>query len=130
MKSLAKTFAALCCVAVSTACSQQAIDQKLDAYFSTLDGHFMGSVVVQRDGQTIYQRSLGWADVENQIPCTAETQFRIGSISKPFTAVMVLKAANEGRWTFYFNLPGDEPLATGVVQTAASARPRADYICS
>ena len=74
-----KLFIALCCAAVCTACSQQRTDQKLDAYFSTLDGHFMGSVVVQRDGQTIYQRSLGYADVENQIPCTAETQFRIGN---------------------------------------------------
>ena len=97
MKHLAKTFAALCCVAVSTACSQQAIDQKLDAYFDTLDGHFMGSIVVQQDGKTIYQRSLGWADVENQIPATAETQYRIGSISKIFTAVLVLKAAADGR---------------------------------
>ncbi len=92
-----KSFIALCCAAVCTACSQQTLDQKLDAYFDTLDGHFMGSVVVQRDGQTIYQKSLGFADVENQIPCTTETEFRIGSISKPFTAVMVLKAANEGR---------------------------------
>lgn len=104
MKSLAKTFAALCCVAVSTACSQQTTDQKLDAYFSTLNGHFMGSIVVQQEGKTIYQHSLGWADVENQIPCTAETQFRIGSISKPFTAVMVLKAANEGRLSLNDNI--------------------------
>ena len=57
----------------------------------------MGSIVVQQDGKTIYQRSLGWADVENQIPATAETQYRIGSISKTFTAVLVLKAAADGR---------------------------------
>ena len=92
-----KLFAALCCAAVCTACSQQTTDQKLDAYFSTLDGHFMGSIVVQQDGKTVYQRSLGWADVENQIPATAETQYRIGSISKTFTAVLVLKAAADGR---------------------------------
>lgn len=33
------------------------------------------------------------------------------------------KAQNDGRWTFYFNLPGDDPLPTGVIQTAASSRP-------
>ena len=33
------------------------------------------------------------------------------------------KEENEGRWTFYFNLPGDEPLAPGVVQAAAYSRP-------
>ena len=97
MRYLAKTFAALVCAAVCTACSQQTAEQKLDAYFDALDGHFMGSIVVQQDGKTIYQRSLGWADVENQVPATAETQYRIGSISKTFTAVLVLKAAAEGR---------------------------------
>ncbi|MBO4602566.1 MAG: serine hydrolase [Salinivirgaceae bacterium] len=97
MKSFAKTFTALVCAAVCTACSQQAIDQQLDDYFDALDGHFMGSIVVQQDGKTVYQRSLGWADVENQIPATAETQYRIGSISKTFTAVLVLKAAADGR---------------------------------
>ena len=97
MKTLAKTFTALLCAAVCTSCSQQTSEQKLDAYFDALDGHFMGSIVVQQDGKTVYQRSLGWADVENQIPATAETQYRIGSISKTFTAVLVLKAAAEGR---------------------------------
>lgn len=97
MKTLAKTFTALICAAVCTACSQQTIDQQLDDYFDALDGHFMGSIVVQQDGKTVYQRSLGWADVENQIPATAETQYRIGSISKTFTAVLVLKAAADGR---------------------------------
>ena len=97
MKSFAKNFTALVCAAVCTACSQQTIDQQLDGYFDALDGHFMGSIVVQQDGKTIYQRSLGWADVENQIPATAETQYRIGSISKTFTAVLVLKAAADGR---------------------------------
>lgn len=33
------------------------------------------------------------------------------------------KEENEGRWTFYFNLPGDEPLAPGVVQASAFSRP-------
>ena len=33
------------------------------------------------------------------------------------------KEENEGRWTFYFNLPGDEPLAQGVAQAAALSRP-------
>lgn len=40
---------------------------------------------------------MGWADLENQIPATAETQYRIGSVSKTFTAVLVMKAAAEGR---------------------------------
>ena len=33
------------------------------------------------------------------------------------------KEENEGRWTFYFNLPGEEPLSQGVVQAATLSRP-------
>ena len=97
MRTLTKNFTALVCAAVCTACSLQTAEQKLDTYFDALDGHFMGSIVVQQDGKTIYQRSMGWADLENQIPATAETQYRIGSVSKTFTAVLVMKAAAEGR---------------------------------
>jgi len=97
MRTLTKNFTALVCAAVCTACSLQTAEQKLDTYFDALDGHFMGSIVVRQDGKTIYQRSMGWADLENQIPATAETQYRIGSISKTFTAVLVMKAAAEGR---------------------------------
>ena len=97
MKILRKTLIALVCAVVCTACGQQTVEKKLDAYFNALDGHFMGSIVVQQDGNTIYQRSMGWADLENQIPAIAETQYRIGSVSKTFTAVLVMKAAAEGR---------------------------------
>ena len=97
MKTLTKTLTALVCAVVCTACGQQTVEKKLDAYFNALDGHFMGSIVVRQDGKTIYQRSMGWADLENQIPATAETQYRIGSVSKTFTAVLVMKAAAEGR---------------------------------
>lgn len=97
MKTLTKTLTALVCAVVCTACGQQTVEKKLDAYFNALDGHFMGSIVVQQDGKTIYQRSMGWADLENQIPAIAETQYRIGSVSKTFTAVLVMKAAAEGR---------------------------------
>ena len=97
MKTLTKTLTALVCAVVCTACGQQTVEKKLDAYFNALDGHFMGSIVVQQDGKTIYQRSMGWADLENQIPATAETQYRIGSVSKTFTAVLMMKAAAEGR---------------------------------
>ena len=97
MKTLIKTLTALVCTVVCTACGQQTVEKKLDAYFNALDGHFMGSIVVRQDGKTIYQRSMGWADLENQIPATAETQYRIGSVSKTFTAVLVMKAAAEGR---------------------------------
>ena len=51
MKTLTKTLTALVCAVVCTACGQQTVEKKLDAYFNALDRHFMGSIVVQQDGK-------------------------------------------------------------------------------
>lgn len=88
----------LLCLAIFSSCgSRHATRQALDAYFDSVEGRFMGSVLIQKGGRTVYQGSFGYADVENRIPATSETLYRIGSITKTFTAVLVLKAAGEGR---------------------------------
>lgn len=78
----------------------QAFDSaKLDTYFNSLETHnkFMGSVAVSQDGKVIYKRSVGFANVENQIKSNENTKYRIGSISKMFTAVMVFKGVETGK---------------------------------
>ena len=50
-------------------------------------------------------------------------RFHRQKLDANFFAKFFRKPENEGRWTFYFNLPGDEPLAPGVVQAAAFSRP-------
>ncbi len=58
------------------------------------------AVLVARDGKIVYQGGFGFADVEKKIPVTVDTKFRIGSVSKQFTAAAVLRLAEEGssRW--------------------------------
>lgn len=70
---------------------------RLDDYFDTLEAHnrFMGSVAVSQHGEIIYTRSVGYADVENAIKANEHSKYRIGSISKTFTAVLVMKAVEE-----------------------------------
>lgn len=70
---------------------------KLDSYFDALETNnkFMGSVAVSKDGNIIYSRSLGFIDFENKIKADANSKYRIGSISKTFTAVLVLKAVEK-----------------------------------
>jgi D-alanyl-D-alanine carboxypeptidase len=70
---------------------------KLDNYFNTLEDNnkFMGSVAVSKNGEIIYKKSIGLADVENNIKATENSKYRIGSISKSFTAVLILKAVEE-----------------------------------
>ena len=70
---------------------------KLDNYFNTLESNnkFMGSVAVSKDGVIIYSRSIGFSDVENQVRSDENSKYRIGSISKTFTSVLVFKALEE-----------------------------------
>ncbi|MDO5104614.1 serine hydrolase [Capnocytophaga sp.] len=82
-----------------TAWSQSFDRMKLDAYFDALTAHqkFMGSVLVARDGKVLYEKSVGFANVENRVENSGNTQFRVGSVSKTFTAVLVLKAVEQGK---------------------------------
>ncbi|MBN1924446.1 MAG: beta-lactamase family protein [Prolixibacteraceae bacterium] len=70
---------------------------KLDRYFEILESNdkFMGSVAVSQNGEIIYLKSVGFADFENNIKANENTKYRIGSISKTFTSVLVLKGVEE-----------------------------------
>ena len=70
---------------------------KLDNYFNVLEENdkFMGSVAISQNGEIIYTKSIGFADVEKNVKATKNSKYRIGSISKSFTAVLILKATEE-----------------------------------
>lgn len=51
---------------------------------------FGGSVLVAKDGRTVVAKGYGIADFENNTPITPDTKFRIGSITKQFTAASIL----------------------------------------
>ena len=50
-----------------------------------------GAVAVVKDGKLVYARGFGYADVENKVTVAPDALFRIASVSKPFTAVAILK---------------------------------------
>jgi D-alanyl-D-alanine carboxypeptidase len=70
---------------------------RLDQYFSEMDQQqqFMGGVAVSKHGNIIYKKTIGWEQVEKQVKATEETKYRLGSISKTFTAVLVFKAIEQ-----------------------------------
>ncbi|MCD6050702.1 MAG: pbpE 1 [Verrucomicrobia bacterium] len=56
-----------------------------------------GSLAIVKDGKLIYARGYGLADREKNLPVQADSLFRIASISKPFTAVGILKLVEQGK---------------------------------
>jgi CubicO group peptidase (beta-lactamase class C family) len=54
------------------------------------------SVSVARNGQVIYERAFGYSDLERRIRATPETAYRVGSVSKPFTATAVMVLRQRG----------------------------------
>jgi len=53
------------------------------------------SVTVAHDGKIIYSEGFGFADLEEHVPAKPSTKFRIGSVSKPITAVVLVKLAEQ-----------------------------------
>ncbi|GAA0749776.1 serine hydrolase domain-containing protein [Gaetbulibacter jejuensis] len=73
--------------------------QKLDSYFNTLEVNqkFMGSVAILKDGKVIYNKQVGYSDMASKQKPNKETKYRIGSVSKLFTATLTFKAIKEGK---------------------------------
>jgi CubicO group peptidase (beta-lactamase class C family) len=58
----------------------------------------MGSISIFKEGNEAYQRSFGFAEL-NKIKATKDTKYRIGSISKTFTAVIIMQMIDESKIT-------------------------------
>lgn len=67
---------------------QAAIDEYVSAYHQL--GDFSGCVMVARRDTPLFERCYGQADYELAVANTPATKFRIGSISKQFTAAAIL----------------------------------------
>jgi CubicO group peptidase (beta-lactamase class C family) len=73
----------------------QSIDENLAAIY---EKHaFSGSVLVAREGKVIYRKNVGLADREHHISIGPETKFELASLSKIFTAVLVLQLVESGK---------------------------------
>lgn len=58
---------------------------------------FMGSVLVAKDGAVVFEKSYGSANLEWAVPNAADTKFRIGSLTKQFTAAAILLLEERGK---------------------------------
>ena len=54
------------------------------------------SAAVVKDGEVIFARGFGYADLERQIPATSDTPYDIASVTKPISAVVALRLVEDG----------------------------------
>jgi CubicO group peptidase (beta-lactamase class C family) len=59
--------------------------------------HFSGSILIARDGKILFARGYGMANLEYDVPNTPHTKFRLGSITKQFTAMAILILQERGK---------------------------------
>ena len=55
------------------------------------------SIGVHRGGEVVFAGGFGYADLENEVPATADTVYRIGSVTKQFTAAAAMLLVEEGK---------------------------------
>ncbi|MFN3373451.1 MAG: serine hydrolase domain-containing protein, partial [Chloroflexus sp.] len=74
------------------------IATQIDLYLRDLTekGQFRGSVLAATQGRILVARGYGQANVERDLPNTAQTRFRIASITKPFTALAIMQLQAAG----------------------------------
>ncbi|MEO6730227.1 MAG: serine hydrolase [Ferruginibacter sp.] len=79
--------------------SAQAKVDKLDKLISAYAeyGKFNGSVLVAEKGKIIYKKGFGLADMEWNIPNQPDTKHRLGSITKQFTAMLIMQLVEQGK---------------------------------
>ena len=76
---------------------------KLDQLFDRLleKNKGMGSICIAKDGKIIYSRTFGYGQISETIkePLTDDSKYRISSITKTYTAVMIFQLIEEGKLT-------------------------------
>jgi CubicO group peptidase (beta-lactamase class C family) len=71
------------------------LDELLNLY--TEYGQFNGSVLISEKGEVIYKKGFGMANMEWDIPNQSNTKHRLGSITKQFTAMLIVQLVEQGK---------------------------------
>ena len=97
MKKLTLLFSLTLFVSLHVSCqkSDRAYDSMMQEMFKS-DGPG-GAALIVKDGNILYRKAFGMASLELGVEMKPEHVFRIGSITKQFTACAILKLAEEGK---------------------------------
>ena len=74
---------------------EKKIDELVGGHMKT--NGFGGAVLLAKEGKPLVAKGYGYANIEWQIPNTTSTKFRIGSITKQFTSMLVMQLREQGK---------------------------------
>lgn len=99
-------FLALTFLTFTTASLAQ--PEKAGAYIDSFvkKHNFNGTILIAQQSRTVYRKSFGFANFPFKVPNTPDTKYKIASITKAFTSVLILQLYEQGR----INL--DKPILT------------------
>jgi len=99
MKSYINLTVALCSLLLLLSCAE---NKTLDELLTTLetDKIAMGTVSIFKDDKEIYNNSFGYKNLEKKERANDETRYWIGSISKVYTATLILQLIEEGKLSY------------------------------
>jgi len=91
----------LCLFAFAQIHAQSFNISKMDSLFTLIDKNDkgMGSISLFQNGEEVYQKAFGFADFENNTLADSKTKYRIGSVTKTFTAVIIMQMIEENKTT-------------------------------
>jgi CubicO group peptidase (beta-lactamase class C family) len=74
---------------------EKRIDELVEGHAKTTG--FSGTVLLAKDGKPVVAKGYGYANAEWQIPNATNTKFRIGSVTKQFTSMLVMQLREQGK---------------------------------
>ncbi len=94
---LALILLVVTCTSCFQTCTAQEALPRIEQIIQSYDKAFMGSVLVAKDGKTLLSKGYGSANLEWSIPDSPSTKFRLGSITKQFTAASFFLLQERGK---------------------------------
>lgn len=98
MRHLLPALLLACATLAPSAHADEPPTAATDALMADYQGQVPGAaLLVLKDGQPLHARGYGLADIHSQQPVDVQTNFRLASVSKQFTAMAVMLLAEEGK---------------------------------
>jgi CubicO group peptidase (beta-lactamase class C family) len=74
---------------------EKKVDELINAHAAI--NNFSGTILIAQDGKPLVAKGYGYANREWQVPNTPQTKFRIGSITKQFTSMLIMQLREQGK---------------------------------